>query len=193
MDVDSHTQMFPTVEQLDQGEFDLTEIFDPDQMDAFIKLIWRRIVHAFVRATEKRNDVDVSTDNYIVVKEDAFFESLAFKIIDSKGFHSFVRTDDLIPWVDSEDPFCDNIINQVHYKLVCLKLLSMLSAGDIWYDHKLKAWQLKQSSVDQYNSHHPGSRRFKLDRRNLHGRVRGRTPVPASISFPKGSPVLASM
>ncbi len=193
MDVDPHTQVFPTAAQLDRGEFDLTEIFVPDQMDAFMKVAWRRVVSAFIRATEKRNGTTISTDNYIVVKEDAFFESLAFKIIVSRRFHGFVCADDLIPWVDPEDPFCDNILNQIEYKFICLALLSMKSTGDIWYDYGLSAWQVAQSNVDQYNCRHRSSRLFKFDRRNHHGRVRNRTPVPASISFSKDSPVLASM
>lgn len=200
MDVKPHTKVFPTAAQLDRGEFDLTEIFDRDQMDAIMKVAWRRIVRAFIRATEKRNTKTVSTDNYIVMREDNSFESLAIKIIISRGFRNFVCSDDLIPWVDHEDPFCDQIVRQVEYKFVCLVLLSMKSTGDIWYDYGREAWQVAQSNVDQYNCHHPSSRLFKFkrkrnktDRRTYHGRVRSRTTVAASISFSTGSPVLASM
>lgn len=183
--------------------FQLSDLFDEDQVEDKVAAARRRVIGAFHFATEMHNGKLKGTDNYISGVEPKM-GALA-KYVLSWMKDPFIKPWELPDWTDEFTSFeLNRLIYELQYDVMMAALYEMCvrppktppgfnleaSSDEIHYDSIRCYWQIRQSSIDEYKRNQQAARKLlKVDNRCYHGRERGqskRRNIPAGVSVSFG-------
>lgn len=174
-------------------DYELTELFDREELENKLALARRHIIAVFHNATFTHRGRRRGTDNFIV-GVDKRQKDLAKHIATSAK--RFVDVRDLPVEISHlTDGHRNHIAGQAQYKLVLAMLNQMCGPGsqhEIYWDDMRGWWQMRASCLTEYLSVNHARRQLKRDDRTFHGRVRSQSkrrgvPEGASISYAQGS------
>jgi hypothetical protein len=172
--------------------YELTELFDEEEIEDFAAAARRRIIGEFFYATERNPRFKPGSDRRQRRRTDNYIWGLTSKTSDLARYvrehmhrpfiHPHQLPDDL---TELSPKMVEAIIARAHQDVLAM-VIQLMRKREIWYDEGVGIWQACQSSVDEFLEYKRAVKALvKVDHREFHGRVRSHSKlrgVPPGVS-----------
>ena len=157
-------------------QYELHELFDPEEIALKLKVARHRIAATFFYATERyRGRERACTGNYIVnvdKRQKYLVDYIIEKTLVGRG-HGIVTATELPEWVGDRPAVLKAIINDVNRRLIAVELSRMVQESLIWFNEYHSTWETMQSVMDQFQAELNHAREIRkvderLRREDLH-------------------------
>ncbi len=170
--------------------YQLDELFFPEEIEDFMDAAKRRIIRRFYNATEPNPRYRWGSDRRPTRRTDNYIIGVSAKLSDLAHFvqsemRPFIEPCQLPARMHDLSPKMHEMIIARAQRDVLLLVVQLMRHHEIWYDEATGAWQICQSTMDEFLLYRSTARRNKVDDRSFHGRVRSQSNargIPEGVS-----------